>query len=93
MIKVKQSGVDLVLVKLFAGDTDGFAAWIGGRTNSLVRAYDAEMRDADLETVTNFMQAKARRTLPFAIPDRSAGATSKEPEPGLPFQGGDWPQP
>ena len=33
---------------------------------------DLEMRNADLETVTNFTQAKARRTLPFAAPDQSA---------------------
>ena len=41
-------------MKLFEGDTDGFVAWIGERTNSLVHAYDLEMRDADLETVTQF---------------------------------------
>jgi hypothetical protein len=84
-LTVNQSGVDLVLMKLFAGDLEGFTTWIGERTNSLVHAYDAEMRDADLETVTHFMQARARRTLPFATPDRSADAKRKEPEPMLPF--------
>jgi len=92
-IEAGHSGVDLALAKLFEGDADGFVAWIGERTNSLVHAYDLETRDADLETVTGFVQAKARRTLPFAAPDQSAGATRKEPEAMLPFLGKDWPQP
>jgi len=92
-IPVNQSGVDLVLMKLFEGDTERFVAWIGERTNSLVHAFDLEMRDADLETVTHFMQAKARRTLPFATPNQSVGAAGKEPEAMLPFLGEDWSQP
>ena len=92
-LEANRSGVDLVLMKLFAGDTDGFVAWIGERTNSLVHAYDVEVRDADLETVTHFMQAKARRTLPFATPDQIAAVTRKEPEAMLPFLGVDGQQP
>jgi len=92
-IAIDQSGVDSVLMKLFAGDTDGFFAWIGERTNSLVHAYDLETRDADLETVTHLMQAKARRTLPFASPDQSAPAAKQKPEAMLPFLGEDWQQP
>ena len=88
-----QSGLNLVLMKLFEGDTDGFVAWITERTNFLVHAYDVEMRDADLETVTHFMQAKARRTLPFATPDQIAGARRKEPEAMFPFLGEEWLQP
>ena len=90
---VNQSWLDLVLMKLFEGDTDGFVAGIGERTKSLVHAYDVEMRDAALETVTHFMQAKARRTLPFATPDQLVGATRKEPEAMFPFLGEDWQQP
>lgn len=92
-LAVNQSGVDLVLMKLFEGDTEGFVAWIGERTNSLAHSYDLETRDADLETVTHFMQAKARRTLPFATPDQTVGAARKEPEAMLPFLGEDWQQP
>ena len=92
-VAVNQSGLDLVLMNLFEGDVEGFTAWIGERTNSLAHAYDVEMRDADLETVTNFMQAKARRTLPFAAPDQNAIATRKEPEAMLPFLAEDWQQP
>jgi len=92
-IKANQSGVDLVLIKLFEGNTDGFVAWIGEQTIYLVQAYDLEMRNADLETVTHFMQAKARRTLPFATPDKSARVTRKEPEAMLPFPGDDRQQP
>jgi predicted GIY-YIG superfamily endonuclease len=60
-IEADHNEVDLALTKLFEGNTDGFIAWIGERTKSLVKAYDMEMRDGDLETVTHFMQAKARR--------------------------------
>jgi len=91
-LAVNQIGLDLVLMKLFEGDTDGFVAWITERTNSLIHAYDVEMRDADLETVTHFVQAKARRTLPFATPDQIAGATRKDPETMLPLLGEDWQQ-
>ena len=83
-IAANQSGVDLVLMKLFEGDTDGFVAWIGEQTKSLVKAYDLEMRDADLETVTNFMQAKARN-LPFAAPDQSAAVAQQDQDGILPF--------
>jgi len=79
-------------MKLFEGDTEGFVAWIGERTKSLVHAYDVEMRDTDLETVTHFMQVKARRTLPFATPAQNAGVTRKKPEAMLPIPGEDWQQ-
>jgi predicted GIY-YIG superfamily endonuclease len=67
----KKSGlnkVEAVLEKLFAGDTDGFVSWVGKRTKALAKAYELEMRDADLETVVDFVEAKARRTKPFATP-------------------------
>lgn len=92
-IEAGHSGVDLALAKLFEGDTDGFVAWIGERTNSLVHAYDLETRDADLETVTHFMQAKAPRTLPFAAPDQRAAVAKRELDATLPFVGEDWRQP
>jgi hypothetical protein len=92
-IEANQSGVDLALMKLFEGDTDGFVAWISEQTRSLVKAYDLEMRDADLETVTNFMQAKARRTLPFDAPDESAAVAHKDQDGILPILAEDWKQP
>ena len=92
-IEASQSGVDLALMKLFEGDTDGFVAWIGEQTKPLVNAYDLEMRDADLETVTNFMKAKPRRTLPFAAPDESAAVEDKEQDGIFPFLAEDCRQP
>jgi hypothetical protein len=86
-IEADHSEVDLVLTKLFEGETEGFVAWIAERTKSLVKAYDLEMRDADLETVTNFIQAKARRTLPFAAPDQRAAVVTREREGILSFVG------
>jgi hypothetical protein len=55
------SEVEMVLAKLFMGDTDEFVAWIDERTKPLVHAYDLAIRDADLETVSGFMQTKANR--------------------------------
>ena len=92
-IEANHRGVDLVLTKLFEGDTERFVAWIGERTTSLVHAYDLEMRDADLETVTNFVQAKARRTLPFAAPDESAAVAHKDQDGIFPFLAEDCKQP
>ena len=51
------------------------------------------MRDADLETLTSFMQAKAHRTLPFAAPDQSAGIAQKDRDGIFPFLAEDWKQP
>jgi len=63
--------VEMVLTELFAGDHDGFSSWIGEQTKALTHAQDLAMRDADLETVIQFMQAKARRTRPFTTPEPS----------------------
>jgi hypothetical protein len=64
--------IELVLTALFVGDDDGFAAWVGERTKPLAYAHDLAMRDADLETVIQFMEAKARRTRPFMMPGQGA---------------------
>jgi hypothetical protein len=87
------SEVELALIKLFEGDLDGFVAWIGERTQSLVHAYDLEIRDADLETVCEFMQAKARRPLPLTVPDRSADNQRVNLDLVLPFMDEDWNHP
>jgi excinuclease UvrABC nuclease subunit len=63
--------IEMVLTELFAGDHDGFVAWVGEQTTALAHAHDLAMRDADLETVIQFMQAKARRTRPFTTPEQS----------------------
>ena len=92
-VEANHSGVDLVLAKLFEGDTDGFVAWIGEQTKALAFAYDLEMRNADLETVTNFTQAKTRRTLPFAAPEQSAAVADKDQDGIFPFLAEDCRQP
>ena len=63
--------METVLTELFAGDHDRFTVWIGKQTKALAHAHDLAIRDADLETVTQFMQAKARRTRPFTTPEQS----------------------
>ena len=84
---------EIILAKLFEGDTDGFVAWIGERTKSLVHAYDLAIRDADLETVSGFMQTTAHRPLPFTTPARSADNPRMKLELVLPFMDEDWNHP
>ena len=63
---------EMILQNFFGGDQNEFAAWIGERTKSLLHAHDLAMRDADLEIVTGFLEAKAKRTRPFAIAESNA---------------------
>jgi len=81
-MSVSPDGVAPALTKLFAGDAEGFVDWINERTKDLVRAYDLEMREADLETVTSFMRARARRTLPF-IPEEENVIQPRSDSPWL----------
>jgi predicted GIY-YIG superfamily endonuclease len=92
-VEPNSGGAETVLVKLFDGDTDGFVGWFGERTKPLVRAYDLEMRNADLETVIEFMQTKARRTLPFAAPGQSIDDKRMDLDSMLPFMDEDWKHP
>ena len=57
-----------MLIEAYAATESGR---IGEQTKPLAHAYDLAMRDADLETVIQFMQAKARRTRPFTTPEQS----------------------
>jgi len=77
--------IELVLTELFAGDHDGFIAWIGGQTKALAHVHDLAMRDADLETVIQFKQAKARRTRPFTTTEMSVPGKRMNLEAALPF--------
>jgi hypothetical protein len=61
--------MELTLANLFAGDTEGFAAWISSQTQALVRSYDRETRDADLETVL-----RLSRIIPGSRAGRNAPA-------------------
>ena len=61
-----------VLAQLFSGETDGFTTWISNQTATLARPHDQAIREADLETVLQFVAAKARRTRPFSTPAQSA---------------------
>lgn len=85
--------VELVLAKLFAGDTEGFIAWITDRTQALAHAYDLETRDADLETVVTVIEAKARRTLPFHTAEQIATANQIDSDALLLFPDEDWNEP
>jgi predicted GIY-YIG superfamily endonuclease len=76
--------IDMVLTPLFAGDNDGFIAWVGERTKPLAYAHDLAMRDADLETVIQFMEAKARRTRPFIVPEQGETKQWMDPQALLP---------
>jgi len=83
------SRIERVLTELFTGDHDGFIAWIGEQTKPLILAHDLAMRDADLETVSEFMQAKARRTRPFTTPEQSTAGKRKNLDSMMLFTGED----
>ena len=72
--------IEMVLIPLFAGNNDGFVAWVGEQTKPLPHAHDLAMRDADLETVIQFLEAKARRTRPFLIPEQGATKQLMHPQ-------------
>ena len=80
-----EANLETVLLKLFTGDHEGFKAWIGERTKNLAFVHDIAVRAADLETVTQFMQAKARRTRPFTIPETNPSKKQTEAESTLLF--------
>ena len=89
-LKIKESSrrnLETVLTELLAGDHEGFVSFIGEQTKTLPYSHDLAMRDADLETVIQFMQAKARRTRPFITPEQSITKKWKNPEATLPFTG------
>ena len=71
--------VERVLTRLLEGDKDGFTAWLGERTQTLAHAHDLALRDADWETVSQFMLAKARRSRPFSVPAQTATEPRMEP--------------
>jgi len=85
-----QDEVQPVLTKLFAGDADGFVDWTHERTAALVYGYDREVRDADLETVTRFLQAKARRSMTFPASDPAAEPPPEDPVLPLRFAETTW---
>jgi hypothetical protein len=84
--------VEGLLTRLFAGDTDSFAEWLTGQTQTLVHGYDLETREADLETVVTLVQAKAKRTFPFASPE-TVTKTPDVREALLLFPAADWTAP
>jgi predicted GIY-YIG superfamily endonuclease len=84
--------IEPVLTELFAGDHDGFTTWITEQTKALAHAHDLALRDADLETVIQFMQAKARRTRPFTAPEKSVTGKRMNPDSTMLFAGDDWVQ-
>jgi hypothetical protein len=50
---------------LLQADIDGFVDWIMERTNCLVKSYDFELRDSDLDTILKFVQKLNQRvTIP-----------------------------
>jgi len=89
--EASENEVEQMLVKLFAGDVENFAAWVGEHTKLMVQAYDSEVQAGDLETVSGFIQTKARRPLNPLNSDRKIA--DKRAEAFLPFEIADWNQP
>ena len=90
-VEPNSRGLEQILAKLFAGDTEGFVAWIGEQTKPLLQAHDLIMRDADLETVIGFMETTAHR--PLIIAAAGLAAADQQADSMLPFGDEDWKQP
>jgi predicted GIY-YIG superfamily endonuclease len=72
------TGLDRILATLMAGDTEAFVDLVGDQTKLLIQAHDVARRDADLETVSGFMEAKSRGPRLFTVADLGAGDTREE---------------
>lgn len=92
-VDTRSPDVDPALAKLFAGDTEGFVAWIGERTQALAHGYDLETRDADLETVVTLIEAKQRRTLPFQTAEQNTAEQPLNSDALVLFPEEDWNEP
>ena len=90
-VEPNSRGLEQILAKLFAGDTEGFVAWIGEQTKPLLQAHDLIMRDADLETVIGFMETTAHR--PLIIAAAGLTADDQQADSTLPFGDENWKQP
>ena len=66
-----------LLAAFLATDAQGFAGLALDQTQSLRHRHEVAMRDADLETVVGFLEAKARRPGSWA----DAGPPKREPPP------------
>lgn len=64
---IKPSAVEIILVKLFAGDAEGFAAWVNDRTQPCLNAFDKQIVETDLESLAEFLKIKAHRSLPLVV--------------------------
>lgn len=73
------------LKDLFAGNEEAFTNWVAECTKALVKVCDLELRDSNLETVLEFVQAKARRPKVLPAPEAILIKTQKKPHPDLPL--------
>ena len=83
--ELEVSKVEAVLTRLFAGDEAGFQTWVNERTQAVPCPHDLVLRDTDLETVVQFLQARARRTRPFTAPDPGTPTQPKRADAQLPW--------
>ena len=70
---IESNEVENILIKLFDGDAEGFAAWINDRTLPFINPFDKQILESDLETVLECMKTKAHRTLVASASDSPAG--------------------
>jgi predicted GIY-YIG superfamily endonuclease len=89
MIEPKE--VENILIKLFDGNAEGFAAWINDRMLPFINPFDKQIVESDLETVLEFMETKAHRTLPLvASPSGIPADKAKHLEAVFSFVQEDW---
>lgn len=88
---IESNEVESILIKLFDGDAEGFAAWLNDRTLPFINPFDKQIVESDLETVLECMKTKAHRTLPLvASPSDIPAGKPKHLEVGFSFAQEDW---
>jgi predicted GIY-YIG superfamily endonuclease len=70
--------VENILIRLFNGDAEGFAAWINDRTQSCANLFDKQIVKSDLETVLEYIKTKAHRNLSLVVSPSDVPADQPE---------------
>jgi predicted GIY-YIG superfamily endonuclease len=88
---IESNEVETILIKLFDGDAEGFAAWINDRTLPFINPFDKQIVESDLETVLEYMKTKDHRTFPLVVSPFDIPADKPEHlEDGFLFVQEDW---
>jgi predicted GIY-YIG superfamily endonuclease len=79
------SALKPALHQLITGNEAAFVNWVAAGTPAPAKFCELEFRDADLETVREFVRTKFRRTKILPVAEAVPARRRKEPPPDLPW--------